>query len=244
MGLINIPIKLYTAISKQPIKLSRICKECGSPVGYINRCKGCGKELVNGDWDMGYEIEKGSFVRIEKEAIDAIKIESQETIQLFSFIPVEDLNPLSETTDKYFVGIAEKKNVNLAARTAYSLLREVLTVKHIVGIGKLCMRGKESLVSVKPYKQGLVLAKLTYCEQIRDESEVFFEPIKTGEQEFELASKLVEQYKEFRYEDYKDDYLEALMKLIEGEPVRVEEKSIAQVGSVDLLEQLKASVEA
>lgn len=243
-GMLNMPIKLYTAIEKEQIPLHRICK-CGGEVGYVNRCKRCNAELTSGDWDMGYKVAKDEYIRISKDKIEAIKIASQENINLFAFVPKDEISELSITGDHYFVGIAEKKNINMAARTAYLLLKEVLRRKGLVAVGKLCMRGKENLVIVESFSKGLILTKIYYAEQIREGEEVFFDGdgLKIDEETLELGYKLVSKAK-FRYEEHKDRYAEALRKLIENGEVTNEEVTSVRSEIYDLKELLKASIEA
>jgi len=245
MGLINIPIKLYTAVGKTPIKLSRLSRCCGSPTGNKYYCKECGNEIAYNDWDKGFEVAKGEWVRITQEQIDAIKLPSEESIDLFSFVPVEVINPVWRTGDSYYIGIAEGKGkTNKVGRKAYTLLKQVLDLKGLAGIGKLCVRGKETLVIVESYKRGLLLTKLYFADQIRDDEEVFFEGVEITPEEEKLGLELVAKLEnKFNYEEHKDEYVEALQRIIEGEPVTEIAEVKPSVKSDNLVSLLKQSVE-
>ena len=244
VGMINIPIKIYPAVGKTPLKLSRLSRCCGSPTGNKYYCKGCGEELDYNDWDKGFEIAKGEFVRITQEQIDAVKLPSEESIDLFSFVPIGVINPVWRTGDSYYVGIAEGRGkTNKVGRKAYTLLKQVLDLKELAGIGKLCVRGKETLVIVESYMLGLSLTKLYFAEQIRDDNEVFFEGVPLTEEEEKLGLELVERLENgFIFEEHKDSYVEALQRLIEGEPVTEIVERKQEVTSDNLVAMLKQSV--
>lgn len=245
IGMINIPIKIYTAVGKTPIKLSRLSRCCESPTGNKYYCKGCGEEIAYNDWDKGFEVSKGEYVRITQEQIDAVKLPSEESIDLFSFVPVETINPIWRNGDSYYVGIAEGKGkTNKVGRKAYTLLKQVLDIRGLAGIGKLCQRGKETLVVVESYKRGLSLTKLYFAEQIRDEEEVFFGGVPITEEEEKLGLELVEKLENgFSFEGHKDTYVEALQRIIEGEPVTELAEAKQEATSDNLMAMLKQSVE-
>ncbi|MHC1623004.1 MAG: non-homologous end joining protein Ku [Candidatus Methanospirareceae archaeon] len=243
-GMVNIPIKLYTAVDKQAVKLSRLCKGCGGQIGYKNVCKGCGKEVEYGDWNKGFEVAKNQFITITQEQIDSIKLPSETTIQITTFVPLRDINVVW-LSDAYYVGVDEKKGkVNSGTRKAYAMLRFALEKQKKVAIGTICMRGKESLVAIRSYNGGLLLSKLHYAEQIRDCTEVFsgLETIALTEKEKDVACQLIESMSDkFDYTSYVDRYADALASLIEGKPVAtVEQKPVAP--TEDVLGQFEASI--
>lgn len=245
LGMINIPIKIYTAVGKTPLKLSRLSRCCGSPTGNKYYCKGCGDEMDYNDWDKGFEIAKGEWVRITQDQIDAVKLPSEESIDLFSFVPIEVINPVWRSGDSYYIGIAEGKGkTNKVGRKAYTLLKQVLDIKGLAGIGKLCQRGKETLVAVESYKQGLSLTKLYFAEQIRADEEVFFEGVAITPEEEKLGLELVARLENgFDFEEHKDSYVEALQRIIEGEPVTELVEAKQDVTSDNFMAMLKQSVE-
>jgi len=245
LGMINIPIKVYTAVGKTQIKLSRLSRCCGSPTGNKYYCKGCDNELDYNDWDKGFEIAKGEWVRITQEQIDAVKLPSEESIDLFSFVPVETINPVWRSGDSYYVGIAEGKGkTNKVGRKAYTLLKQVLDIKGLAGMGKLCQRGKETLVTVESYKRGLSLTKLYFAEQIRDDEGVFFDGVAITPEEEKLGLELVARLENgFNFEEHKDSYVEALQRIIEGEPVTELAEAKQEVTSDNFMAMLKQSVE-
>lgn len=246
LGMVNIPVKLYTTVGKTPIKLSRLSRCCGSQIGYKNYCKACIKDIDYNDWDKGFEVSKGEFVRITQEQIDAIKLPSEESIDLLSFVPIETINPVWRSGDSYYVGIAEGKGkINKVGRKAYTLLKQVLDLKGIAGVGKLCVRGKETLVLVESYHRGMLLTKLYFAEQVRDDEEAFFEGVGITPEEEKLGLDLAERLENgFDYVGYKDTYVEALQKIIEGEPVTELAEAKHEVASDNLVALLKQSVEA
>jgi len=244
-GMVNIPIKLYTAVDKQAVKLSRLCKGCGGQIGYKNTCKGCGNEIEYGDWNKGFEVAKDQFITVTQEQIDSIKLPSETTIQISTFVSSKDINVVW-LSDTYYVGVDEKKGkVNSGTRKAYAMLRSALEKQKMIAIGTICMRGKESLVAIRSYNGGLLLSKLHYAEQIRNGADVFsdLETIALTDKEKDVACKLVESMSEkFDYVSHVDRYADALASLIDGKPiVTVEDKLVATTD--DVLGQFEASIE-
>lgn len=240
-GMVNIPIKLYSSTSEERTRLVRLCKDCGSPIGNKYFCKAEEKEKQWNDWDRGYEISDGEYIKITNEQLEAIKLESEVSINIFTFVAKEEIDPLWEK-DRYYVGISEKKDkLSKTARKAYALLREVLKKKGIVGIGKLTIRNSENLVTIAAHKNYLLLTRLYYAENIREFNEVIEAEI--SEQEMALAEKLVESLKKpFDYAEHRDRYEEALQALITGQTVRIAPERKAPATD-DLLAQLQASIE-
>lgn len=242
-GMVSIPVKLYTAIGRSP-SLSRMCKKCNSQIGNVYRCKSCKDEPEFGNWNSGYKLDKENYMVVDKDKVDGLKKESQDTIPIVGFVGMDEFSPLWESGDKYFVGIAEKKkSMNVAARTAYVLLKTVLD-HQLVAVGKLTMRGREALVSIRSYRGGLIVTKMVYHEQLRDEEEVFFatEQITIEPDTLQLASKMIEKLNgNFDYAGFKDEYIQSLMELLNGEPVEIPEMNPA-IATDNLQELLKASV--
>jgi DNA end-binding protein Ku len=243
-GAISVPIKLYSAVEKDEVKLHRLCRKCGSEIGYVNRCKSCGQEVPFGEWDMGYEVSDKEFMKIPKEVLDSKKPETNENITLFAFIQRDDISPLSITGDHYFIGTNEKKRKNENARIAYQLLNEILKVKKKVGIGKFCARGKENLVMIEPFNGGLLLTKLYYATQIRACNDVFFdENYRIDSDTLKLAESLIDKYSKFNYEEQKNEYIDMLKRVISGQvPTEIPSTTPKVEESSDIRALLKMSV--
>lgn len=238
--MVNIPIKLYSSTSEERTRLVRLCRDCNSPIGNKYFCKSEDKEKQWNDWDRGYEVTDGEFLRITTEQLEALKLESEVSINIFTFVEAKEIDPLWEK-DRYYIGISEKKDkLSKTARKAYALLKEVLDKNNIVGIGTLTIRNSENLVTIATHGRYLLLTRLYYAENVREFNEVIEEVI--SDQELALAEKLVESLKKpFDFAEHKDRYEEALQALLTGQTVAVApERKVP--ASDDLLTQLQASI--
>lgn len=250
LALVSIPVELYTA-TKRGAKISfrQIHEPSGQPIKYEKVAPGVGP--VDTDEIMkGYELEKGNYVLLEQEEIDAVKLESKKTLELTQFVEPGEISPLYYERP-YYVAPADE-----LAEEAFVVLREALRKTKKVGLGQLALRGREYVVSLKPCGKGLLLETLRYAEEVR-EGEDFFRDI--GEEEpdaelLELAETLIEKKTApFDAGEFENRYIDALEALIEkkrkskgGTVIEdVEEPEAGKGGNViDLMAALKKSVDS
>jgi len=242
-GLVNIPIKIYKAAESRIISFNNLHKECGTPLVYKRWCPKCQKEVAHEDIEKGYKITKEKYVVISKEDIEKLKLKTTKMIEIQEFVDASQIDPIY--LEKSYYVVPEETGVK-----AYSLFVEALRVSNKVAIGKVVMRNKEYLVALRAFKKGLVMHILHYLGEVKDVEE--FSELKhlvtIKEEELKLAQALISKLteKEFDLSKFKDNYTEALMKLIkakaEGKEIKVEEAPREEVKG--LMEALKASVEA
>lgn len=248
-GMVNIPAKLYPAANggDERTKLVRLCKTCNSPVGNAYKCKAEGTEVPYNEWDRGYEVAKGEYVRLTKEQVESVKLTSEGQIEIITFVEPATIHPTWEK-DRYFVGIDEKKEkISRNARRTFALFHAILKKKGLIAIGKLTLRTNENLVAISAQDKTLLLTRLYYADVVREFEEPALEEAATlTERELTLANTLVEGLKHpFQHEEHKDRYEVALQSLIEsviaGQPITATTLPKAQVGN-DLTAALEASV--
>lgn len=238
-GLVNIPVKLYSAVESQSLGFRLLHKECYTPLKYKRYCPNC---KVNVEWEdvvKGLEMKKNEYYVLTKEELEELKSERSETIEIQEFVGKEQLEPLyfSKT---YFVVPSRKKE------KAYFLFKYALDETGKVAIGRFVMREKEYTCSIESYKNGLILTTLNYTYELRDitKLEELKEKAKPTSKEKELAKELVSKFsvKEFDLEKYKDSFAEELKKIIrkkaKGEKIEVKpEKKPAEKNLMKALEK-------
>jgi DNA end-binding protein Ku len=249
-GLVNIPVGLYSAETRDEISFKLLDQKTMSPIHYKRVSEESGKEVP---WDQtvrGYEFQKGKYVVMSDEDLKRAAPEATQTIDIVDFVDLEDIDPLY--FDKPYFLAPDSKGTK-----AYALLRETLRRTGKVGIAKVVIRTRQYLAAVvaRGDSDVLTLELMRYAHELRDPSELDVPRGKSGvsDKELQMAERLVEGMVEaWDPEKYKDDYRRDLMKTIEEraeagqleaspEPAAKAERPRAQV--VDLMSLLKRSVE-
>jgi DNA end-binding protein Ku len=248
LALVSIPVEIYSATkSGAAVSFKQIHEPSGQPIHYDKVVTGVGP--VDADEIMkGYEVEKGEYVLLDQDEIDAVKLESKKTLELTQFVDASDIDVLYYEKP-YFVVPADD-----LAEEAFIVLREALRRTKKVGLGQLAMRGREYVVSLKPCGRGLVLETLRYADEVH-KAQGYFRDIsddKPSEELLELAEALIEKRSgDFHPQDFHDRYVDALKDLIErkrkanGKTIIDDKGSGETKGSnvVDLMAALKKSME-
>jgi DNA end-binding protein Ku len=245
-GLINVPVKLFTAVGRTEDKLDLhlMHEKDGERIHYERKC---GKGHKDIDWDeivKGYEYEKGKWVTITDEELEALELPSLKTIDVETFAPLDDIDPIY--FDKTYYVVPEE-----AAIKAYRLMADALEDEGYVGVCKMAMREREHLCALRVMDNMLVLQTMHWPEEIR---ETRFDQLnkrpKVQDRERKMARQLITQLAgDFDPNEFKDEYHRALMKLIKrkirGEEIVIPEAEEEEPSDVvDLMEALKASVSA
>ena len=158
-GLVNIPVKVYTAAREEKISFHQMHKEDSGRVRYDKVCKACGSSLSTEDIVKGYEYRKGQYVIITDEDLDKIDLPTTRSISVLNFVDAAEIDALQ--FDKGFY-IAPDEN----GERAYSLLRQALTTTGKIGIGKVAFRNHEQLAAIRVADNALVLETLHFCDEM------------------------------------------------------------------------------
>jgi DNA end-binding protein Ku len=245
-GLVNIPIKLYTAAEEKTFSFNQLCQR-GHRIQYKRWCPVEETEVPYQEIQKGYEIAKDNYVLIEKQELENIKLKTTKTIDIKEFVDTKEVDPIF-VQKSYYVAPDNK-----TPDKAYLLLVNILKNTDKVAIGKVVLREKEELVALRAFQRGIIMHVLHYLDEIRpmDEikeiSETAASKVKLGEQELALGKILVEQLGSDRFDisNYSDTYTDELEKLIEaksqGRQHIIKEEEPKET-TRDLLEALKASV--
>jgi DNA end-binding protein Ku len=210
IGLVNVPVRLYTMIRDNTISFRYLHKHDGAPLKYQKICT-LDKEVV--PWEeieKGYEIDKNEFVVFTKEELEAIKPESDERIRIDKFVNLISIDPLY--FDKsYILAPNESKD-------SYSLMLSAFQKMGMAGVGKFTMKNKEHPVLIHEYKGALILTIIRYANEIVHplDLEQLNELPKPTKEELQLATKIIENLSgEFDITEYKDGFREKVERLIE-----------------------------
>ena len=248
LALVSIPVELYTATqSGARISFRQIHEPSGKRVSYDKVVPGIGPvdrdEIVK-----GYELSKGSYVLLEEDEIEAVRIESKRTLELVQFVEACEIDPLYFEKPYYVVPKDE------LAEEAFVVLREALRRAGRVALGQLAVRGAEKLVAIKPCGKGMLLETLRYADEVK-KGQAFFHDIDDTEPDaalIDLATKLIEEKTApFDASEFHDRYADALKRLIDekakakgGKVLEDVDEPDAPSGAnvIDLMAALKKSV--
>ena len=250
LALVSIPVEIYSATrAGSKISFNQIHEPSGKRISYEKVVPGIGP-IDRDEIVRGYELSKGSYVLLEDEEIEAVKIESKRTLELVQFVDACEIDPLY-FEKPYYVAPQDE-----LAEEAFIVLREALRKAKKVALGQLSVRGREKLVAIKPCGKGLLLETLRYADEVRA-GQSFFDDIdeaKPKKELLDLANTLIEQKSApFDAGEFEDRYAEALKKLIDkkakskSKKVVLEDVDDPDVSSgsnvIDLMAALKKSVE-
>jgi DNA end-binding protein Ku len=241
-GLVTVPIRMYPSTEEKSLKFNQLHDEDHGRIKYQRVCSIDGKEVPYEHIVKGYEIEKDRYVVMEDEDFDAVPVESSRTVDIQQFVEAEEIDPIYYKKSYYLV--PEEAGIK-----AYSLLRQAMSEDGRVGIAKVSFRDKEHLAALRFKDDVMLLETMYWPDEIRAaDFDELDKAVKIRPQEVQMARSLIDNLTEaFKPDQYKDEYREALMEIVEkkaaGEEIEViqppEEEKV-----VDLMEALKQSVES
>jgi DNA end-binding protein Ku len=242
-GLISIPVKLYSATEDKTIHFHLLHEKDNERVHNKRVCDK-GHEV---DWDdlvRGYEYSKGRYVVFTDEELESVQVESVKAVDIDSFVPLEDVDPLYFNKSYYVVP-------DEGGAKAYRLLAGALEDTGQIAVGKITLREKEHLATLRLNDGVFVLETMHWPDEIRaPKFDELSQRPRLSDNEKKMARSLVQQLSgDFEPEKFKDEYRSALKKLakkkVDGKEitVTVEEEEEQPSGVIDLMEALRQSVE-
>ena len=244
-GLVNIPIRLYPAVSKKSVSFHQIDSKTGARVKVQRVSSADGSEVPYEQIVKGYELSKDHYVLIEPEELDALDAESSRAIEIEEFIDLVDIDPVFFDTP-YLVA-----PVNAAAKP-YALLAKAMEEQGKVGIARFVMRTKQYLAALRPKDGMIMLSTMVYADELAAPEEITelkdMATVELSERELKMANQLIESLSvEFDATRFKDEHRDRVLALIDqkaaGEEIRVEAPTPTDNGKVvDLMAALEASV--
>ena len=247
-GLVNVPVKVYSATEDHDISLHQVHNADGGRIRYQRRCEVCSKIVDYEDIDKAYE-DDGRTVVLSREELKSIPAENSHEIDVVQFVPAEQLDPMMFEKSYYLEPDSKSPK-------AYVLLRRALEDTDRVAIVQFALRDKTRLGALRIRGDVLVLQALLWADEVREASFPSLETsIRISAQEREMSAALVDSMAaDFEPDQFTDDYQLQLRQLIEaklekGESLDTEETfgvPAAEAGSgevIDLMEALKRSLE-
>jgi DNA end-binding protein Ku len=241
-GLVSIPVKLFTTSESGASLSFNWLHTCGSRVKQQYWCPKDERVAPREELVKGFEFSKGQYVTFTPEEVRALEEAGSETIEIQEFLPIEKVDPLYYER-AYYLG------PDKGGAKPYRLLAEAMRRSGRAAIASWAARGKQYLVLIRPFEDGLVLQQLRYADEVKSFQEVDRGDASVKGPEVDLAVQLVEQIggDEFQPERYHDRVKErieaAIQRKVEGqEAITVESPAPAEAQIIDLMEALRASL--
>lgn len=247
-GLISLPVKAYSAASRQKIDFDMLHGEDGGKVEYKRVCSIDGEEVPWDEIVKGYEIEPGRYVTFTKEELAAIQPESTHTIDIEDFVQISEIDPMYFDAPYYLLP-------EPGARRAYELLHHVMVDAGVVAVARVVMRTRERLVAIRPLAGGtLAMETMHFADEVRDVPEQKLDGRATAEpteREITMARSLVDaltiEFDPQRYRDtWRDEIVARIEAKAEGDLVEAPEDAADTVPTPkdDIMQALEASLAA
>jgi DNA end-binding protein Ku len=244
-GLVNVPVKLYSAVSKKTVRFNQLHDADGVRIQQKRVCPADGEEVPYENIVKGYEIAPDKYVIITPEELEAIDPKKTRSIDIEDFVDLDDIDPLYYEHPYYLVP-------DTGASKAYRLLLDALRDTNKVAIARVVLRSKEYLTAIRPAGGVLTMETMLFADELVPSDnldELPDEDMRATDRELAMARQLIEaQATEFDPSKYRDEYRERVLDLIErkaqGEDVSVQPETDEPTEVPDLMAALEASLAA
>jgi len=242
-GLVNIPVRFYTATKSEDIGFNLLHGSCGSRVNRKWWCPHHEEMIGMDEMVRGYPIAKNRYVTFTDEEIDALESDDNRALEITEFVDLEQIDPVF-FEKAYYLGPAP------GGGKTYKLLSQAMKKQGKVAVARWVSGNREHLVVLRPYEGGLILHTMYYADEVRDFAAIDAEDAELRDKEIALAEMLIGELSVEAFDPlaYKDEYRERLMDRIraksEGETILAQpadDEKAAEV--VDIMEALRRSLE-
>lgn len=238
LGLLYIPVGLYTTTRDNDVKFNQLCKDTKERVKYKKYCPSCNKEVKADEIIKGYEYENDKYVIMTEEELEKIKTKKDKTIHIIQFVKLAEINPIYYERNYY--AIPES-----GAEKAFELLRTAMLTEQKVALAKTVIGTKENLIVLYPTEEGIIAKTLFYQDEIVAIPKQIPQ-VELNDAEITMAKTLIDSMtKPFDAASYKDEYQErlrdAIMQKIHGEDIVAVDTS-APNNVIDLMEALQRTL--
>jgi DNA end-binding protein Ku len=245
-GLVNVPVKLYSAVSRKTVRFHQLNGETGHRVAQKRVDSVTGEEVPYDQIVKGFELTKERFVVITPEELDSVSPEKTRAIDIEDFVDLEDIDPIFYDHPYYLVP-------DKGAAKAYGLLLEAMRESGKVAIARVVLRSKEQLVAIRPAGDVLTMETMIFHDEVVPTDDLDEVPeakeLKTSDRELKMAQQLIDSLSsDFEPSKYHDEYREKVLELIErkaeGEEIAIQPQADEPEKVPDLMAALEASLAA
>jgi DNA end-binding protein Ku len=241
VGLVHVPVKLFSATGSKTVHFHEVHLEDGSRIEHRRFCEKEKREVPYEEVFKGFEVGRGEYVVLEKDELKAAAGGTGHVIEIEHFVPAEEIDPVFYEK-AYYLGAGEK------AKDAYRVMLDALERTGRAGIGRFVFHNREYVAAIRPLDGVLALHTLRFADELVDGGEFDYTPPRkrAGDREVSMARRLVESlHDEFRPTSYKDEYRKAVLQMIEqkaaGKEIIAPEEDEPEDSS-DLMAALEASL--
>src|SRR5690242_290687 len=245
-GLVNVPVKLYSATSPKTVRFHQLSGKTGARVRQKRVDPTTDEEVPFEDIVKGYEVTPDHYVLITNEELDALDPKATRTIDIEEFVDLVDIDPIYYDHSYYLAPAA-------GGAKAYRLLVDAMRESGKVGIGRVVLRSKQHLCALRPTGEALTLSTVLFGDEVLspdrlDELDSVGEA-EASERELKMAQQLIDSLSsDFEPDKYHDEYRERVLNLIErkaaGEEIAIEPQAEEPAAAPDLMAALEASLAA
>jgi DNA end-binding protein Ku len=245
-GLVNVPVKLYSAVSRKTVRFNQLNEKTGNRIQQKRVDPETGDEVPFEQIVKGFELTKDRYVIITPDELDALDPERSRTIQIEDFVDQEDIDPIYYDHPYYLVP-------DKGAEKAYGLLLNAMEASGKVAIARVVLRSKEQLVAIRPAGDLLMMETMIFHDEVVPHDDIDDLPdsksLKVSDREVKMAQQLIDSLSsEFEPSKYRDEYRDKVLDLIErkaqGEEIAVQPEAPAPAKVPDLMAALEASLAA
>jgi len=245
-GLVNVPVKLYSAVSKKTVRFNQLNAETGNRIAQKRVDPETGEEVGYDQIVKGYELTKDRYVVITPEELDALDPEKTRTVDIEDFVDLDEIDPVYYDHPYYLVP-------DKGAAKAYGLLLNAMKQANKVAIARVVLRSKEQLVAIRPAGDVLMMETMLFHDEVVPSEDIDDLPdgkeLKATDRELKMAQQLIDSLSsEFDPSSYHDQYREKVLELIErkasGEEIAVQPEAPEPARVPDLMAALEASLAA
>ena len=245
LSLVSCPISLYTATSSgEKVAFRQINKKTGNRLKQQMIDEVTGKVVETEDKGRAFEVEKGVYLPVADEELEAITIESNHTIEIDRFVPKSQIDERYVDSPYYLVP------TDKAGLDAFAVIRDAMRDKGMVALGRAVLSKRERVLMIQPWGKGLLGTTLRYPYEVRAEVDYFYEipDVKIPKDMLQLAEHILESKKaDFDASKFHDRYEQAIAEMIDvkkaGMPAKAPERVMPRiVGGTDLMAALRQSI--
>jgi len=245
-GLVNVPVKLYSAVSKKTVRFNQLNAETGNRIQQKRVDPETGEEVGYDQIVKGYELTKDRYVVITPDELESLDPEKTRTVDIEDFVDLDEIDPVYYDHPYYLVP-------DKGATKAYGLLLGAMKQANKVAIARVVLRSKEQLVAIRPAGDVLMMETMLFHDEVVPSHDIEDLPegkeLKATDRELKMAQQLIDSLSsEFDPTSYRDEYREKVLELIEmkasGQEIAVQPEAPEPAKVPDLMAALEASLAA